>query len=111
MPVLLLTTTGRRTGRPREVGLTYLVHGSAYVVIGSRGGAPTHPDWFLNLRSDPDATVRIGGRTTAVLAREASGDERRLLWDRAVRAYPGYADYRRRTQRTIPVVVLEPVKP
>jgi len=108
MPVLLLTTTGRRTGRPHRVGLTYLRHGSGYAVIGSNGGAPNHPDWILNLRVHPQATVQVLGARTAVLAREAADDERATLWQRAVAAYPGYAAYRHRTARRIPVVVLDP---
>lgn len=110
MPVLLLTTTGRRSGRPHRVGLTYLRHGSAYAVIGSNAGASNHPDWVLNLRAHPQAAVEIGGRTAAVHAREATGTERTELWRRAVAAYSGYAGYRRRTPRRIPVVVLEPRK-
>lgn len=91
------------------VGLTYFAHGIGYAVIGSNGGALHHPDWLLNLRATPRATVWIQGRRATVRAREASGAERRTLWDRAVHAYAGYAAYRQRTRRRIPVVVLEPV--
>lgn len=108
MPVLLLTTTGRRTGRPHRVGLTYLPHGSGFAVVGSNGGAPNHPDWILNLKAYPQATVQIGAARAAVRAREAAGQERDDLWRRTVAAYPGYAAYRQRTRRTIPIVVLEP---
>lgn len=108
MPVLLLTTTGRRTGRPHRVGLTYLPLGSGVAVVGSNGGAPKHPDWILNLRAHPQATVQIGGARVVLQAREATGKERDDLWERAVAAYPRYAAYRRRTGRRIPVVILEP---
>jgi len=109
MPVLLLTTTGRRTGRPHPVGLTYLLHGSGYAVIGSNGGAPNHPDWLLNLRASPRAEVQVRDRTSVVRTREAAGDERHRLWDMAVAAYSGYDAYRKRSGREIPVVILEPL--
>lgn len=108
MPVLLLTTTGRRTGRPRSTNLTYLAYGRGFVVIGSSGGAAAHPDWVRNLRARPYAAVQIRTRHLRVRAREATGAERRTLWTRAVQAYPGYAVYQSRTRRMIPVVVLEP---
>lgn len=109
MPVLVLTTTGRRTGRPRSTNLTYLPYGTRFVVIGSSGGAAADPDWVRNLRTHPSAAVQIRDRYLRVQAREAIGAERRDLWERAVQAYPGYAVYQARTRRTIPVVVLEPV--
>ena len=107
LPVLLLTTTGRRTGAPRTRALMYLPHGEAYVVIASFLGEPRHPDWWLNLRADPRATVRIGDRETPVVAREADGDERGELWNQVVARQIDYAEYQQRTARRIPVIVLE----
>ncbi|MGH2670958.1 MAG: nitroreductase/quinone reductase family protein [bacterium] len=105
---LLLTTGGRRTGRPHTVGLTYFPHGTGYAVIGSNGGAPNHPDWILNLRANPQAVVQVQTRHVTVRARDATEIERRRLWDRATATYPGYEAYRTRTRRTIPIMVLEP---
>jgi deazaflavin-dependent oxidoreductase (nitroreductase family) len=106
MPVLLLTTRGRRSGRLHTNVLTYLPRGSDLVVIASNGGARRHPDWFLNLRTHPQAQVEVGTRRVDVRAREAEGPEREALWAQAVRRYGGYAVYQRRTRRRIPVVVL-----
>jgi deazaflavin-dependent oxidoreductase (nitroreductase family) len=108
MPVLLLTTTGRSSGRPRTVPLTYLPEGQNFVVIASNGGARRDPDWYANLRAHPAAWVQINRRTVRVNVRDAGDDERERLWIRAVKAYGGYAAYRKRTRRRIPVVVLEP---
>jgi deazaflavin-dependent oxidoreductase (nitroreductase family) len=108
MPVLLLTTTGRRSGSPRTRALTYLPKGDSAVVIASFLGEPRHPDWWLNLRADPRATVQRGGNVTAMRAREAEGDERERLWRELLERAPDYAEYQTRTTRRIPVVVLEP---
>jgi deazaflavin-dependent oxidoreductase (nitroreductase family) len=108
MPVLLLTTRGRRSGRPRTIALAYLPHEDTFVVIASNGGAPRHPGWYQNLRANPKAQVQIARRVVSVTAREAEGAERERLWMRAVGAYRGYAAYQRRTHRRIPVVVLAP---
>ncbi len=108
MLVLLLTTTGRRSGRTHTTSLTYSHHGTSFAVIGSNGGAPNHPDWVLNLRANPRAIVQILDRRIAVRAREAAGAERSQLWNRAIQSYSGYAVYQSRTTRTISVVVLEP---
>jgi deazaflavin-dependent oxidoreductase (nitroreductase family) len=109
MPVLLLTTTGRRSGTPRTRALTYLPHGDAAVVIASNAGDARHPDWWLNLRANPEAEMMQGSRTCRIRAREADGDERARLWSAAVARWPGYAEYEGRTTRRIPVVVLEPI--
>ncbi len=108
MPVLVLTTTGRRTGRRHATSLTFLLHGTSFVVIGSNGGAPKHPDWVLNLRADPHAVVQVRDLRIGVRARETTGAERSQLWNRAIQSYSGYAAYQSRTTRTISVVVLEP---
>ena len=109
MPVLLLTTTGRRSGQPRTSPLMYLPDGEACVVIASNAGEPRHPAWWLNLLDQPRATVQRGNRVLPVVAREAQGEEREQLWARLVRAEPSYQTYAQRTTRRIPVVVLEPV--
>jgi F420H(2)-dependent quinone reductase len=108
MKVLLLTTTGARSGVSRTTALTYLEAGAAYVVIGSFLGEPRHPAWVHNLRAHPRATVQIGTRQIAVMAREAHGDERARSWQRLVALQPDYRAYESRTDREIPVVVLEP---
>ena len=106
MPVLLLTTKGRRTGRPHTTALLYFPEGRNVVVIASSGGSPAHPAWWWNLRAHPEGRIQIG---RGVRRREAEGPERERLWARVVRAYRGYAAYQARTSRRIPVVVLEPV--
>jgi deazaflavin-dependent oxidoreductase (nitroreductase family) len=107
MPVLLLTTTGRKTGAARTTALTYLPHGDDFVVIASVLGEPRHPAWWLNLEARPDATVEVGRERHAVRARQAEGAERDGLWKAVVAKVPDYEEYRRRTSRRIPVVVLE----
>lgn len=108
MPVLLLTTTGRRTGRPRTTPLTYFRDGDDLVVVASNGGSDAPPAWSLNLRAQPAASVRIGSATLAVRARMASPDERARLWPEITATYPGYARYEQRTERTIPLFLLTP---
>jgi F420H(2)-dependent quinone reductase len=108
LPVLMLTTKGRKSGEPRSSVLTYLPKGRTSIVFASNAGEPRHPAWWLNLLADPRATVQRGSDRFAVTAREAEGEERQLLWDEIVRAYAGYAEYAERTTRRIPVVVLEP---
>jgi deazaflavin-dependent oxidoreductase (nitroreductase family) len=110
MPVLLLTTTGRKSRAPRTTALTYLPRGDAMVVIASVLGEPRHPAWWLNLAADPVARVRVRDRTLAVRAREAQGAEREELWRAVVERTPDYAEYQARTTRRIPVVVLEPAR-
>jgi deazaflavin-dependent oxidoreductase (nitroreductase family) len=110
VPVLLLTTTGRKSGRPRTSPLLYTRAGdSGYMVIASKGGAPQHPLWYRNLQANPLAEVTVGRRTQQVRARDAQGEERERLWRALADLYPGYDRYARKTTRTIPVVVLEPV--
>jgi deazaflavin-dependent oxidoreductase (nitroreductase family) len=108
VPVLLLTTRGRKTGAPRTKPLLYLAHGDAFVVAASFAGEPRHPAWWLNLLADPRAEVQVGSRVIAVRAREAEGDERTRLWRAIVAQDASFAEYERRTTRRIPVVVLEP---
>lgn len=110
MPVLLLTTTGRRSGRPQTRALTYFTEGQNVVVIASNGGARRHPAWFLNLQAQPAARVQIGRRMIRVRSRETKGAEREGLWARVASAQPSYTRYQARTARRIPVVVLEPAQ-
>jgi deazaflavin-dependent oxidoreductase (nitroreductase family) len=109
VPILLLTTTGRRSGHPHTTALTYLTEGAHYAVVASNGGAPQHPAWLHNLRAFPQAQIQVGSRVYRVRAREAQGAERERLWDRMVQLYAGYRGYQARTPRRIPVVVLEPM--
>ena len=108
LPIVLLTTTGRRSGRRRTVPLCSLPRGESYVVIASYGGLDRPPSWWLNLQRDPHATVQLGRTTRAVVARETTSDERNRLWAEVTAIAPGYLGYERRTSRRIPVVVLEP---
>ncbi len=110
MPVLELTTTGRRSGRPRSLMLTApVVEGERLVVVASRGGDPAHPAWFLNVKANPRVMVALGGREAVpMVAHIAEGEERDRLWRRITRDHQNYADYQTRTARRIPVVVLAP---
>ncbi|HEY8596911.1 MAG TPA: nitroreductase family deazaflavin-dependent oxidoreductase [Thermomicrobiales bacterium] len=105
-PTLLLTTVGRKSGKARTVPLIYLADGAAFVVVGSMGGSATHPQWWLNLRAQPEARVIVGGRIWRVRAEEARGAERERLWVRLVQIFPSFASYQRATSRAIPVVIL-----
>jgi F420H(2)-dependent quinone reductase len=105
-PVLLLTTTGRRTGQPRTWPLTYLPEGDRLIIIASNGGQPNHPAWYLNLRATPQVSVQLRDRVRTMIAQTTEGDERARLWSRVVEEYPAYAEYQRKTDRQIPVVVL-----
>ena len=108
MPVLLLTTTGRRSGKARTTPLTFFRDGTDLVVIASNGGADRPPDWSLNLQQTPRAVVEIGTEKLVVTARAASDQERERLWVVVTSTYAGYALYQERTTRRIPVVLLTP---
>jgi deazaflavin-dependent oxidoreductase (nitroreductase family) len=110
-PMLLLHTTGARSGAERVSPVVYQPDDSRWVVFASKGGAPTNPDWFHNLRAHPDATIEVGTDTVPVAARVAEGDERERLWSRQKERMPGFADYEQKTTREIPVVVLERREP
>ena len=108
-PVLLLTTTGRKSGRARTIPLLYLKDGENMVVVASNGGTASHPAWWLNLAANPEATVEFGGRKVRVRAEEVGSEDKKRLWPKLVKMYGGYEDYRRRTDREIPVIFLHPV--
>jgi deazaflavin-dependent oxidoreductase (nitroreductase family) len=106
-PLLLLTTTGARSGQSRVAPLAYTTDNGRVVVIASKGGAPTHPDWFHNLRANPEVTVELGTETFPARATIPQGAERRRLFDQMAAQMPNFAEYQRNTARQIPVVVLE----
>jgi F420H(2)-dependent quinone reductase len=108
MPVLLLTTTGRRSGRARTTPLTYFEDGDDLVIVASNGGEDTPPAWWLNLNAQPEATIAIGTRTRCATARAATDVEYERLWPIITATHPGYAAYAQRTARPIPVVLLGP---
>jgi len=108
MPVVLLTTTGRKSGKSRTTPLLYVRDGDAVVVVASNGGSDDAPAWWLNLRSNPLAEIEIGRERSSVAARKASPDEYARLWPKFTSGFPGYAKYKTKTAREIPVVILEP---
>jgi deazaflavin-dependent oxidoreductase (nitroreductase family) len=106
-PVLILTTTGARTGEPRVAPLVFSRDADRLVIMASKAGSPKNPAWYANLVANPVVTVETGGETFQARATTAQGDERERLWDAHVAEHPGFADYPARTSRVIPVVVLE----
>lgn len=109
LPVLLLTTTGRKSGEKRTLPLIYKKVGDGFVIIASKGGAPSHPAWYLNLAAEPNCEIQVAHDHFRVQARTAEGAERDSLWQQLVEIYPPYTDYQEATSRKIPVVVLDPV--
>ncbi len=107
IPTLLLTTVGRKSGQRRIMPLIYGETAGGYVVIASRGGYPTHPAWYLNLLANPEVDVQVGAERLRARARTAQGEERTRLWAQQRALFPPYDDYQAKTQRQIPVVVLE----
>ena len=105
---LLLTTTGRRSGEPRTSALIFARDGADYLVVASMGGAPQHPQWYLNITAHPDAEIQVRGDRIPVTARTASADEKQRLWGIVSAQWPNYDVYQSRTERDIPVVVLTP---
>lgn len=106
--IVLLTTTGRKTGERRTTPLLSMPDGDRYVLVASNAGRSNHPDWYRNLKADPQVEIQDGPRTTRMLAREAVGAERERLWARVGEMYRGYSVYQQETNRLIPVVVVEP---
>jgi deazaflavin-dependent oxidoreductase (nitroreductase family) len=109
-PLLLLTTTGAKSGQSHVVPLAYTVDDDRYVVIASKGGANTHPDWFYNLRANPDVTVEMGSESFPARASIVEGAERQRLFDQMAAQMPNFAAYQAKTTRQLPVIVLEPVR-
>jgi deazaflavin-dependent oxidoreductase (nitroreductase family) len=108
MPVVILTSVGSRSGKLRKTPLMRVEHDGDYAVVASLGGAPKHPVWYHNLKANPHVELQDGAVKKDYLAREVTGDEKALWWQRAVEAYPDYADYQTKTTRSIPVFVLTP---
>jgi deazaflavin-dependent oxidoreductase (nitroreductase family) len=109
LPVIILTSVGAKSGKLRKTPLMRVEHDGEYAVVASLGGAPTHPVWYYNLTANPRVELQDGPDKKDYLAREVSGEERAIWWDRAVAAYPDYAEYQKKTTRTIPVFVLTPI--
>jgi deazaflavin-dependent oxidoreductase (nitroreductase family) len=105
--MMLLTTTGAKSGEARTKPVVYTTDGDRFVVIASKGGAPTNPDWFHNLLADPEVILEVGGERFPARATVTSGEERRRLYDAQAALMPGFAEYAQKTTREIPVVVLD----
>ena len=110
LPVLLLTTTGRKTGKQRTLPVGYIMDGSAYVITASAGGADKHPGWFFNIRSNPQATIQVKDKPIKVTAEIAGPEKKPELWVQLVEVAPNFAGYQKRTSREIPMVILHPVE-
>jgi deazaflavin-dependent oxidoreductase (nitroreductase family) len=106
MSIIVLTSVGAKTGKLRKTALMRVEHDGQYAVVGSLGGAPKHPLWVYNLRSRPLVELQDGPEKHDYIAREPEGDERKIWWERAVEAFPNYAEYQKKTERVIPVFVL-----
>ena len=109
VPSLMLTTTGRKSGEKFMFPLFYGQIGDSYIIVASKGGAPQHPKWYLNILANPEVEVQVGTRKLTARARTATGEERARLWEKALEFWPPYADYQKKTEREIPVVVLDPI--
>ena len=109
MPIILLTTVGAKTGKLRKAPLMRVEHNGEYACVASLGGAPKNPVWYYNIAKNPRVELQDGSVTQDYDAREVFGDEKAVWWERAVEAYPDYADYQTKTDRQIPVFVLTPV--
>ncbi|GGX20247.1 nitroreductase family deazaflavin-dependent oxidoreductase [Streptomyces lomondensis] len=110
MPVVVLTSRGARSGKLRKSPVMRVEHEGRYAAVASLGGAPKHPVWYFNLKSDPHVELQDGPVKRDMTAREVTGAEKAEWWERAVAAYPAYADYQKKTDREIPVFVLEPAQ-
>jgi F420H(2)-dependent quinone reductase len=109
-PVILLTTRGAKSGKLRKVPLMRVEHDGTYAIVASLGGAPKHPVWYHNVKANPQVELQDDTVTKDYTAREVTGDEKAQWWERAVAAYPEYENYQKKTDRQIPVFVLEPVE-
>ncbi|NUP48534.1 MAG: nitroreductase family deazaflavin-dependent oxidoreductase [Catenulispora sp.] len=108
LPVVIVTMRGAKSGRIRKIPLMRVEHEGRYAAVASKGGYPNHRVWYFNLKADPHVQLQDGSELRSMKARELTGDERALWWRRAVAAYPPYAEYQEKTDRVIPVFVLEP---
>ena len=110
VPILLLTTTGRKSGEPRTIPIIFTAYKDSWVIIASKGGWPTHPNWYLNILDDPHVQVQVKADVFEAKARTAESPERERIWAECVKTWPNYDIYQSRTDRQIPVVVIEPVR-
>ncbi len=110
LPVVIMTNRGARSGKLRKTPVMRVEHEGRYAAVASKGGSPEHPTWYRNLLASPEIELQDGPRKQDMVAREVSGDERAEWWERAVAAYPPYAEYQQKTDREIPVFVLEPAE-
>jgi deazaflavin-dependent oxidoreductase (nitroreductase family) len=110
MPVIVLTTRGAKSGKIRKSPLMRVEHAGSYAIVASKGGAPENPVWFYNVVADPHVELQDGPVRQDMVARQVTGAEKAEWWDRAVAAYPDYADYQKKTDRQIPVFVVEPAR-
>ncbi len=108
--MVIITNKGARSGKIRKTPVMRVEHDGRYAAVASKGGAPEHPYWYYNFRANPLVELQDGPRKQEMTAREVSGEEREQWWERAVAAYPSYAGYQRKTDRQIPVFVLEPAE-
>ncbi|MCG6494431.1 nitroreductase family deazaflavin-dependent oxidoreductase [Kitasatospora sp. A2-31] len=111
LPVVIVTMRGAKSGSIRKIPLMRVEHDGRYAAVASKGGFPSHPDWYFNLKADPQVELQDGPERRSMTARELTGDERARWWRRAVAAYPPYAEYQEKADRVIPVFVLEPEHP
>jgi len=107
VPILLLTTKGRKSGEPRTIPIIFTPYKDSFVIIASKGGSPTHPKWYLNILEEPKVAVQIKAETFKAVARTATSPERELIWAEALKSWPNFDVYQSRTTRQIPVVVIE----
>jgi deazaflavin-dependent oxidoreductase (nitroreductase family) len=110
LPVVVITNRGARSGKLRKIAVMRVEHDGCYAAVASRGGAPTHPLWYHNMIADPHVELQDGTTKQDMVARELHGEEKALWWKRAVAAYADYADYQKKTDREIPVLLLEPLE-
>ncbi len=108
--VIVLTSVGAKTGKLRKTALMRVEHDGVYAVVASLGGAPKHPVWYFNITANPHVELQDGPDKNDYLAREVTGDEKAVWWERAIEAWPDYAKYQEKTDRQIPVFVLEPIR-
>lgn len=109
VPILLLTTTGRKSGEPRTIPIIFTPYKGSYVIIASKGGSPTHPKWYLNIQDNSHVTVQVKADVFKAVARTAQSPEREAIWAEAVKNWPNFDLYQTRTTRQIPVIVIERV--